>query len=398
MHLVAKEIFEMHLRNGKVLRAPSTSLRTMSELKRASECKFVDVIEKGDPPHPAIQYPIAGQREKLPAPKTAPKFEESTDSEVAKLRIEIELLREQLMLASLNNQSPSITAPRLARHEDGRHMASFLSIFELNCLRGNVPRELWGEHVGNHFIGQALDYYLSMYRMGDDLRQWDTVRERLMERFCQDTRETVMLQLHRLTWRGDPRLYATSFAQAVSRAVSFTPEELVEYFLTRLPVEIHRQLTHNGTIRYRNWEEAAKALKGMEEPWGVILAGRRRLQQSLDDVANRVQYRQSLSGTAGGQQNPPAFRCGECQGLGHRDVNCPLRQPGHTPKRGQTCKRCGGKDHFAQNCSTRVSRPTITATPPAPPANASEKLCMLSSEDSSTNPSEQLFMSSNEEA
>ena len=71
----------MHLRNGKVVRAPSTPSRTMSDLKRASDSKFVDVNKKRNPPNPAFHLTAVGQHEKLPAPK----FEDLRDENV-KLR------------------------------------------------------------------------------------------------------------------------------------------------------------------------------------------------------------------------------------------------------------------------------------------------------------------------
>ena len=58
----------MHLRNGKVVRAPSTPSRTMSDLKRASDSKFVGANKKS-PPNPAIHLTAVVQHKKLPALK-----------------------------------------------------------------------------------------------------------------------------------------------------------------------------------------------------------------------------------------------------------------------------------------------------------------------------------------
>ena len=90
--------FAMHLRNGKVVRAPSTPSRTVSDLKRPSDSKFVDVNEKRNPPNPAIHLTAVGQHEKLPAPK----FEDLRGENV-KLKKEVEFLRGQLLMSSLNN-------------------------------------------------------------------------------------------------------------------------------------------------------------------------------------------------------------------------------------------------------------------------------------------------------
>ena len=151
-------------------------------------------------------------------------------------------------MSSLNDQGKQTAAPRVQRDEDGRDITNFFSIYEVDCIRSKVPPDLWGEHVGDHLVGEALAYYLHMRRMGVDLRQWDTVRERFLRRFCRATRETVLAQLYRNTWRGDHGLYISCFfLQAVSRAVTFTPEELVELFLSKLPPDIKRQLTHSHT-------------------------------------------------------------------------------------------------------------------------------------------------------
>ena len=164
------------------------------------------------------------------------------------------------------------------------------------------------------------------------------------------------------------------FAQAVASGVTIPPDELVGYFLANLPLDIQHFLTQNGTKRYRDWEEAAAALSKLEEPWSVMRAECRRFQQSLQDARSREDATQNYrQGTGGGQQQSLAFRCRECQGVGHRDINCPLRQPGYLPKRGFTCKRCGGKDHFARDCATRSSRPSANDTPPEVPPHPTER-------------------------
>ena len=147
------------------------------------------------------------------------------------------------------------------------------------------------------------------------------------------------------------------------------------YFLANLPLEIQRSPTQTGTKRYRDWEEAAAALSKLEEPWSVMLAECRRFQQSLQDARAREDATQNYrQGTGGGRQQPVVFRCRECQGVGHRDINCVLGQPGYLPKRGFTCKRCGGRDHYARYCATKSSRPSAEGIPPDVPPNPADKL------------------------
>ena len=152
------------------------------------------------------------------------------------------------------------------RHEDGKTMSSFLANYEIQCLEGQVPPDMWATRMRRYLTGGALDYYLHMRRMGADLQQWEPIRDRFLQRFCRDTRDQVLARLARNTWQGDHGFYSTRFAQVVARGVTIPPEELVGYFLAKLPLDIQRSLTQNGTKRYRDWEEAAAASSRVEEP------------------------------------------------------------------------------------------------------------------------------------
>lgn len=203
-------------------------------------------------------------------------------------------------------------------------MSSFLASYEIECLEEKVPSDLWASRIRRYLSGDTLEYYLHLRRTGIDMKRWEPIRERFLQRFCRDTRDRVLAQLARNTWRGDHGLYSTRFAQAVARGVSIPPNGLVGFFLANPPVEIQRSLTQNGTKRYQDWEEAAAALAKLEEPWSVMQAESRRFQQSLLDAKSRVDAKQNHQQRAGGgQEQPAAFRCRECQGVGHRDVNCP---------------------------------------------------------------------------
>ena len=143
-------------------------------------------------------------------------------------------------------------------------MSSFLANYEIECLEGKVPPDIWATRMRNYLIGDALDFYLHMRRVGIDLQQWEPIRARLLQRFCRDMRDRVLAQLARNTWRGAHGLYATRFAQTVATGVTIPPDELVGYFLANLPLDIQRSLTQNGTKRYRDWEEAAAALSKLD--------------------------------------------------------------------------------------------------------------------------------------
>ena len=151
--------------------------------------------------------------------------------------------------------------------------------------------------------------------MSVDLQQWEIVRKRLLRHYCRDTRDSVLAQLSRNNWRGDHGLYITRFSQAGSRAVFFPPEKSVDLFLSKLPMDMQRQLTSNGTICYQDWEDAAEALSKLQGTWCAKQAAYRRCLQNMDEALNKEQARLNHSGTAGVQQTLRIFRCRECQGV-----------------------------------------------------------------------------------
>ena len=110
-------------------------------------------------------------------------------------------------------------------------MSSFLANYEIECLEGKVPPDTWATRMRCYLTGDALDFYLHIRRVGIELQQWAPLRDRFLQRFCRDTRDRVLAQLARNTWRGDHSLYATRFAQTVARGVTIPHDELVGYFL-----------------------------------------------------------------------------------------------------------------------------------------------------------------------
>ena len=145
--------------------------------------------------------------------------------------------------------------------------------------------------------------------------------------------------------------------------MSFRPEELVKLFLSKLPLDIKLRLTNDGNIHFKDWEDAKAALSKLAEPICAMQADDRRSIQTMAEAFKNQQTRlstfnalgaqantptvpqnrPSLLGAPGAHSNPRVFRCGEYQGIGHRDVNCPLRQPGHVPKTGILATGAGVK-------------------------------------------------------
>ena len=368
----------MHLRNGKVLGKVSSKPATMAELKKAPEYQSFDVSEtpkKGARHGRVDRNPASDMLTDLAAPVPAHPLEDyiaQMGEELQRMKEENRRWREQVEQSVLQQQQHSAElrayAPRLHKCEDGKTMSLFLDNYEMDCLEAKVPTSTWGVRIRGYLSDDALRYYMHMHRVGVDLRNWDTVREQLLNRFCKDTRASVLEQLSRIRWQGDHGAYAARFAEVVACSVSFSPEELTGFFLANLPEQLLRSLLQNGTKEFRDWEEAATALAKLEEPWSLANARVQRYRQSLQDVRSRSERRQAGRPSPGeGVQPPNSFRCKECQGVGHRELNCPLRQSGHIPKQGYTCRRCGGKDHFAKDCATKPYRPQSIGSPSRDP-------------------------------
>lgn len=348
----------MHLRDGKVLAAPPSTSHKMPELAEA-----LDPSKRGNkgPPRGQLNPPPVIDLRDDPDPR---------DALLIRMSEQLQQLQDKVdQLESSRPSPPQLNTPmRSLDFEYGPEMSSFLANYEIECLEADLPTTMWGTKMRCYLKGEALNYYLYLRRIGTDFRQWEPIRENFLHRFCKDTRDSVLTQLGRNTWRGDHALYTTRFAQAVARGVVFPPDELAKLFVANLPPALQRTLTDNGTKCYKTWEEAAVALSKLEQPWSVMQAEYRRIQQGIQDAMSREAAKQARRPTAGpGQHMSTDFRCGECQGIGHRDVNCPLKQPGHVPKKGFTCNRCGGKDHFLAECATKPFRSPPRGPPPNVP-------------------------------
>ena len=385
----------MHLRDGKVLGAPTTNPRTMPDLKKSSESKFVEIKEARKPIDPPMIPIDVGVQEKAPVSIMEPIYNEHA----MMLQKRVDTLETQVsLLIQLHIQSKQVVAPNALRYEDGQNISRFLSVYEVDCLEDKIPADMWGIKIRRHLTGDALDYYLQLRRADIDLRQWEIVRTRLQQRFCRETRENVLAKLHTNVWSGDHALYITRFAQAVTRAVSFSPDELVKLFLAKLPLDIKLRLTRDGTIRYHDWEDASTALSKLAEPICAIEAEDRQCLQNMEEAFKKVQARRPPFGAAGVQSNSRVFRCRECQGIGHRDVYCPLRKTGFERKPGVTCVRCGGKEHNVKDCATRPTRPQSNTPSNTQTTNASGKVLMMTSSESSVaNLGDQQYLQLSEE-
>lgn len=262
--------------------------------------------------------------------------------------------------------------PRQIMNEDGSNMADFIFLFEQNCRDEHLPMETWGTNIRHHLTGNARTFYISLLRNNRiNLQEWDTVKKQLLRHFSWgNSHSSVMAKLSNNIWRGDHRLYIRDFFQAVAGAEGITESELVDHFLWKLPFDLQRSVTGNFTVEFSSWSDAAEALYAVMEPYCARQLANRRCML-LEEAAKQGEIaKQTRPAIVGMQKSPPAIRCTTCQGLGHNEKECPLARPGYCPKQGQTCQRCGGKEHFATDCPTRAIRSNYGG-PPASRSNVS---------------------------
>ena len=113
----------------------------------------------------------------------APLRDDPTDELILQMVRELQLLKgtvEQLTgLKDMVDQLTRLSQPQLhsyapqqtRRHEDGKPMLSFLANYEIGCLEGQVPPDMWATRMRRYLTGVALDFYLHMRRVGIDLQQ-----------------------------------------------------------------------------------------------------------------------------------------------------------------------------------------------------------------------------------
>ncbi|CDJ43022.1 hypothetical protein, conserved [Eimeria tenella] len=233
--------------------------------------------------------------------------------------------------------------------EDGSTMQAFLLRVERRYTQmGLEPRE-WGNALIDHLVGPALTYWMYLRRT-IDLCDWATVRRRLLERFDKTMSQSQLLtEFARVRWNGNPNEYLDRFAAVAERGLGVAPDELADYYCTRLPTDLHLPITNNGQVKYQSWEQAATAAARLYEPTQSVLELRQRTSRAIRAAiqANGPRRRQEIENRPGGTH----ANCSECQGRGHPTRLCPSKGE-RTKRPGEICKKCGGVGHYARDCPT----------------------------------------------
>ncbi|CDJ50702.1 hypothetical protein EBH_0035640 [Eimeria brunetti] len=249
---------------------------------------------------------------------------------------------------------------RAIGYEDGKNMRNFLDLVEIDFVERGLEARQWGEELKRYLMGDALGYWLYLRRTGAPLTNWDCVRQQFCARFCNITKERMKVVIAENVCQDDHNAYSARFAAIVAQGVPIAPDLLVGYYLANLPVEIYREITRGETRKFADWQEAAAALATTAAPWRDSREERLRFQRDTEDAkcrwanGGREPGLQRERGSRGNRQNDTTeSRCYECRGHVSRD--CPLRN-GRARRNGETCSRCGGRDHYARDCP-RPARP-----------------------------------------
>ncbi|CDJ33163.1 uncharacterized protein EMH_0014960 [Eimeria mitis] len=187
-----------------------------------------------------------------------------------------------------------IRRKEITASEDGSNIKSFLSLVEREFRDSEVPMEEWGGLLGKYLTGKALAFVEFLKQSGVDMTDWNHVRNRLCEKFCSLTRETMIDMLAENRWTGDYSGHIARFTDVVSMGAHIPAEELVTWFFTLLPPEIGERITREGTKEFHDWHEAAAALRD----WAIPLeAWRARRIRSLQEFTARGRRRPGLEGS-----------------------------------------------------------------------------------------------------
>ncbi|CDJ67800.1 hypothetical protein ENH_00041710, partial [Eimeria necatrix] len=209
-------------------------------------------------------------------------------------------------------------------YEDGKNMRDFLDLAELDFIERGLEERLWGEELKRYLRGDALRFWLYLRRTGEPLTDWEQLRQRFCEQFCNITLERMKVMIAKNVWRGDHHAYSARFADIVAQGVTVAPDMLVGYYLANLPGEILREVTRGGTRRFADWRDAAAALAAMAAPWKDLCEDHQRFRRDLEDATRRwakggrepdlVRERENRDDRRNDASDP---RCYACSGRGH---------------------------------------------------------------------------------
>ncbi|CDJ42301.1 hypothetical protein, conserved [Eimeria tenella] len=233
--------------------------------------------------------------------------------------------------------------------EDGSTMQAFLMRKERRYIQMGMGTSNWGNAPIDRLVGPALTYWMYLQRT-IDLSDWATAQRRLLECFDKTMSQSQLLtELAIVRWNGNTKEYTDQFAAVAEREVGVAPDELADSYCAGLPTDHHLLIRNNGLVKYTSWEQAATAAARLYESMQTVLELREGANQAIRAATEATEtQRKQKNGTRPGENTGS---CYERQGRGHPARVCPSKEE-RTKRPGETCKKCGGLEHYARDCPT----------------------------------------------
>ena len=334
---------DMHLRNGKVVQAPLEPSSGMPNLVAPSKETAGHPIEsKRAEPGRDTSQPAAGIGRPIPRNRDRDAGGRK-DYEMNQAWMDQGMADTHRQNAAQTAQGSGQAPQRAIGYEDGRNMRNFLDLAEIDFVERGVEARQWGDELKRYLTGDALGYWLYLYRTGASLTDWDSVRQQFCARFCSMTKERMKVMIAENVWQGDHNEYSARFAAIVAQGITMAPDLLVGYYLANLPDDLYREITRGGTRKFLDWQEAAAALATTAAPWRDSCEERLRFQRELEDAKCRqanggrgpdLQRGRVIQGNR--RNDTTESRCYKCNGRGHMGRDCPLRN-GVERRPGEMC-------------------------------------------------------------
>lgn len=174
-------------------------------------------------------------------------------------------------------------------------MNTLLDRLQMELLEADVPESRWGSELRYYVTGDAASYWMYLKQSGISLKDWPTVRAMFRTRFCRDSREAVIKNLHCCEWQGNDAVFSSTFAAIVAKGEDIPQQELISLYLAKLPTDLYLSITKEGSRTFETWHEAAAAVRQK--------VGSR--QAALDLQRRAIQYMADVYARTGEQKAPP---------------------------------------------------------------------------------------------
>ncbi|CDI82635.1 hypothetical protein, conserved [Eimeria acervulina] len=238
-------------------------------------------FNRASAPQPtAVANPAPRELPQMAAPKKPVvdmQPQERHTDEGARLRQEVKRLQNYLIERAVVFIR---TTPPLAR-EKGNNMQPFLMLIEQRFRKMALPRELWGDELGEYLDEDALQCWMDLKLSGTDMADWALIKQELIRCFSTVDQAALIYQMAANKWKGDHSTYTANFSRIVARGSQLSAEDLVGYFLTNIPAELRWAVTQRGTKQFSDWRDAAHALAAVAAPWAAAQEEFRRREREF---------------------------------------------------------------------------------------------------------------------